>query len=634
MTAHSSAHQHRQPEPITVAVCGSGGSGAVTAGLILLAAARRCGYYGLLMRAAGPQVRGGESVSILRFGTHPIGCIGDRVDLLAALDWRNIERFVDELPLTQEGLILTDPASGPVPDAISASGATQCKISFSGSAREHPGGRANMVAVGTLAREARLGLDALLAGAEETLAKKSQFVIDAAHACIRAGYEAASPTAGQSTINQPAARDQGETPRWQLSGNAAAGLGALRAGVRFVAAYPITPASEMLEWLAPRIERLGGTLVQAEDELAAVNMLVGASFGGIPALTATSGPGLSLMSEGIGLAIASETPILVVNVARGGPSTGLPTKSEQADLDQALYGLHGDAPHLVLAPISIADCSFSVEWASRLAERLQTAAILLSDQMLGQTQATIDPPPPCSPVPERKRIEAQGIGDIGGDAGATGAKAPPQVPQQTPADTACARYALTPDGISPMPIPGQPGYTYTADGLEHDPCGTPSSRASDHALQLAKRRDKLLAYDYGAAWAEIDHGGQQDTPQLGPASSSSTNSEPPRLTLLTWGSSWGAVQEAATRLRADGISVRAIALRLIAPLQRAALRSTLGSDPVLVVELNHSGQLFGYLHAERSLPAGAQSLARPGPLPLRPAEIIAAAQQTLLSDPK
>jgi 2-oxoglutarate ferredoxin oxidoreductase subunit alpha len=589
-------------DPITVAVCGSGGTGAVTAGLILLAAARRRGDYGLLMRAAGPQVRGGESVSILRFGARPIGCIGDRVDLLAALDWRNIERFVDELPLTRAGLILTDPASGPVPEAISASGATQRESRFSASAREHPGGRANMVAVGALGREAGFGLEALLAGAESTLAGKGHAVIDAAQACICTGYETAPPPriAYPPATRQPAAGDSEATPRWQLSGNAAAGLGALRAGVRFVAAYPITPASDLLEWLAPRIERLGGTLVQAEDELAAINMLVGASFGGIPALTATSGPGLSLMSEGIGLAIASEIPILVVNVTRGGPSTGLPTKSEQADLDQALYGLHGDAPHLVLAPISIADCSFSVEWASRLAERLQTAAILLSDQLLGQTQATIDPPPRCPPVPERKR--------------------PPQVPAQTPADSVGTRYALTPDGISPMPIPGQPGGTYTADGLEHDPCGTPSSRASDHALQLAKRRDKLLAYDYGTAWVEIDCG-------------ESIDGEPPSLNLLTWGSSWGAVQEAATRLRAEGIPVRAIALRLIAPLQRAAVCSLLGRDPVLVVELNHSGQLFRYLHAERSLPAGAQSLARPGPLPLRPAEVVAAARAILWPPP-
>jgi len=296
---------------------------------------------------------------------------------------------------------------------------------------------------------------------------------------------------------------------------------------------------------------------------------------------------------------------LVVNVARGGPSTGLPTKSEQADLDQAVHGLHGDAPHLVLAPLSIADCSFSVEWASRLAERLQSAAILLSDQILGQTQATIDPPPRCPPVPERKGVDARGIGDGEGHGD-------------------FARYALTSDGISPMPRPGQPGCTYTADGLEHDPCGTPSSRASDHALQLAKRRDKLLAYDYGAAWAEIDCGAQQETPGVEP-----DDIEAPRLSLVTWGSSWGAVQEAASRLRAHGIHVQAIALRLIAPLQRAALRSALGRAPVLVIELNHSGQLFRYLHGERSLPASAQSLARPGPLPLRPAEIVAAARQLL-----
>ncbi len=168
--------------------------------------------------------------------------------------------------------------------------------------------------------------------------------------------------------------------------------------MRFVAAYPITPASEILEWLAPRLEQVGGSLLQAEDELASVNMIIGASFGGVPALTATSGPGLSLMMEGLGLAVASETPVTVVNVMRGGPSTGIPTKSEQADLNIALYGLHGDAPHLVLAPLDIGDCVFTTQWAVQLAEHLQTVAIVLSDQFLGQSR-TISATPPSRELP-------------------------------------------------------------------------------------------------------------------------------------------------------------------------------------------------------------------------------------------
>jgi len=626
-------------QSITVAISGSGGSGALTAGFILLAAAQRCGLYGLMMRSAGPQVRGGESVSILRLGPSPVTNIGDRVDLLAALDWRNIERFHDELALDNSSLVLHDSSAGAVPDSILASAAAQRETDFSRHAAEHSGGRANMIAVGVLGGEIGLPRQALSDAAETLLGKKSAATVEAAKACIATGYR--GTVAQGETRAEGAALAQRETAtpalsassrRWRLSGNAAAGLGALRAEVGFVAAYPITPASEMLEWLAPRLERTGGTLLQAEDELAAVNMLVGASFGGVPALTATSGPGLSLMTEGIGLAIASETPILVVDVARGGPSTGLPTKSEQADLNQALYGLHGDAPHLVLAPLDVGDCAYSVEWASRLAERLQTAAILLSDQALGQTHAVIDPPPRCPPVLGRKRIHAASGQDSAQHTEQPSAPdSPAQTSTHTPADSIAQthgatqtstfmRYAPSADGISPMPAPGEPGYTYTAEGLAHNAKGTPSSSAADHREQLGKLAHKLKAHDYGDGWARIDRGRDQSAPAT--------------ISLLTWGSSWGAVQEAAHRLRDQGLQVQAIGLRLLAPLQQEALRAAIEGTRVLVIEVNAGAQLFRYLNAERALPLSARSFARPGPLPLRPFEVIAQLQDQLNLSPR
>jgi 2-oxoglutarate ferredoxin oxidoreductase subunit alpha len=353
--------------------------------------------------------------------------------------------------------------------------------------------------------------------------------------------------------------------------------------VRFVAAYPITPASEMLEWLAPRLELLGGSLLQAEDELASINMIIGSSFGGVPSLTATSGPGLSLMMEGLGLAVASETPVVVVDVQRGGPSTGIPTKSEQSDLDIALHGCHGDAPHLVLAALGIRDCLYTVEWAVGLAEYLQTAAIVLSDQTLGQSRALVDRP------------AALPFWDAG--------KAPLQRRVADPTGAARPRYDPTDDGISPMALPGMAGRMYTAEGLEHAATGAPSSRAVDHAEQLAKRLRKLSDFDYGPAWAEIRGEGSR--------------------VLLTWGSSAGPVFEAAERLRAQGTPTKAIALRLLAPLQREALRHAIGgASNILVVELNQTAQCFAYLHSQRALPGNARSYARPGPLPMRPCEIL------------
>jgi 2-oxoglutarate ferredoxin oxidoreductase subunit alpha len=348
--------------------------------------------------------------------------------------------------------------------------------------------------------------------------------------------------------------------------------------VRFVAAYPITPATELLEWMAPALADVGGTLVQAEDELASINMAIGGSYGGVPSLTATSGPGLALMIESLGLAVASETPVVVVDVMRVGPSTGIPTKSEQGDVNIALYGLHGDAPHLVLAPNSVADCLRTTEWAVRLAEALQAPAIVLSDQFLGQARAVVDRP-------------ADAAGGAPGPRLVAGANEP-----------GYRRYALTAAGVSPMAIPGTAGVAYTADGLEHGERGTPSSQGSDHLAQLDKRLRKLELFDYGAHWADIEGDGD--------------------LAVLTFGSCTGIVREALARARADGLAVRLVSLRLLSPAQPARLAAALeGVSKVLVIEQNHTGQFARHLRAEYDLPGKVTALHRPGALQFTPGEI-------------
>lgn len=564
---------------ISVAITGSGGSGAVTAGLILLDAAARAGLYGLMMRSYGPQIRGGESASLLRFSPRPVACSSDQFDLLIGLDWCNAGRFAQEIPLTSDSLILSDPAFGAVPASFTGSGAGVRELAFKEHAALVDDGRLNMVAVGTAGALCGLSQGAIDAAVRKTLASKGREVVNAATACVALGYELAAAPGGR-------APESSATPpeRWSISGNEACGLGGLRGGVRFVAGYPITPASDILEWMAPCLERLGGSLVQAEDELASINMIVGASFGGVPALTATSGPGLSLMQEGLGLAVASETPVVVINVTRGGPSTGIPTKSEQSDLNTALNGTHGDAPHLVLAPLDVRDCVFTTQWAVRLAERLQTVAIVLSDQFLGQARAVTDPPPVREMSLER-------------------------VTERSPAED-YRRYALTGDGISPMTLPGVAQGMYTADGLEHDELGLPSSLASDHRRQMDKRLHKIDGFDFGSDWAEIRGNGA--------------------LCLICWGSASGAVLEAAERLEGEGTSLRVIALRLLAPLRCDALRQALaGVERIWVVEQNHSGQLYHYLKSNSVLPDDAQALAKPGPIPLRPGEIVHAIAGTV-----
>ncbi len=400
----------------------------------------------------------------------------------------------------------------------------------------------------------------------------------AAQDCVRVGHEAGLEPLG--AVPAPVA---GVEDRWLVSGNEAAGLGALHAGVRFVAAYPITPASEVLEWMAPRLEALGGRLVQAEDELASINMAIGASFSGVPAMTATSGPGLALMTEALGLAVASETPVAVLDVMRGGPSTGIPTKSEQSDLHIALNGLHGDAPHLVTAPLSIPDCAWTMAWSVSLAERLQAPVLVLSDQSLGQSQAVVAAPE-MPPREARKRAVA-------------GART-------------YRRYREADDHVSPMSHPGEPGCMYTADGLEHDPSGLPSTRYVDHADGLDKRLGKLAGHDFGDAVLEVEGDGP--------------------LALVCWGSLSGVVAETARRLRETGTANRSVCVRLLQPLPVAAIAAALdGCDRVLVIEHNHGAQFLYHLRAHGCVGAGVRSLARPGPLPIRPRDIIEFVEEKL-----
>lgn len=559
---------------ISVAITGSGGAGVITSGSMLIKAAARAGFYGLLTRSVGPQIRGGEAASLLHLSQRPMEIPGETFDIVLAVDWLNFERFAAEIPIGPDTLVIADPEAGDAPGLIADSEAKVVGLPMQKLAGDIPGGRVNMIAVGAIAGLIGLPEDAVNSVIESVLAKKGKDAAASSIDAARAGMAAAD---GLGPVPSLFAASGDYGGRWIVTGNEAVGLGAIRGGVRFAAAYPITPATEVLEWLSPALAKVGGVLVQAEDELASVNMAIGASFGGVPSLTATSGPGLALMSESIGLASAAEIPIVVVDVMRAGPSTGIPTKSEQSDLNIAVYGQHGDAPHVVLAPMSVADCVFATQWAVHLAEALQLPAIVLSDQNLGQTQAVIDRPAETGLVARRETA--------------------------IPEANDYRRYASTASGLSPMAIPGTPGGQYTAEGLAHNPLGTPSSGAEDHATQSDKRQIKLDCFNFADHWAEIEGEGE--------------------LAVLTWGSSTGPVREALARAADEGVEARLISLRLILPVQPARLAAALkGVRRVLVVDQSHSGQFYRYLRAHYDLPPGVRSFHRPGPLPIRSSEIL------------
>jgi len=557
---------------VSLALAGSGGAGVMTAGNMLLEAAAQAGYFGLMTRTSGPQIRGGEAAAMLRIATYAVEGPDDRFDALLAVDWQNIARFSAEIPLDAQSLLIGDPAQGAAPEALLERGAQSVPLALKALAKSIKGGWPNMVALGLLAGFAGIPDDAVIAAIRKSM-KKGGDALAASIAAAQLGMAEAQRLPHRMPLAPPKGRRSG---RWLVTGNQAAGYGAIRGGIRFVAAYPITPATELLEWMAPALTRVGGTLVQAEDELASINMILGASYGGAPSLTATSGPGLSLMSEALGLGVAAELPLVVVDVMRTGPSTGIATKTEQSDVNIALYGMHGDAPHIVVAPNSIGDCVRATQWAVTLAESLQTPAIVLSDQSFGQARAVIERPADLAFTGRRKLADAN--------------------------TKDYKRYALTESGVSPMAIPGTPGVTYTADGLEHSERGTPSSQASDHLAQLDKRQRKLASIDYGDYWADVEGDGE--------------------LAVITFGSCTGPVREAFARARADGLTARLVSLRLLSPVQPEKLAKALaGVKRALVIEQNHSAQFLRYLRAEYDVAPKLTSFHRPGPLPFRPEEI-------------
>jgi len=559
---------------ISIAIVGSGGVGALTAGAILLEAAARTGWYGFMNRSVGPQIRGGEAAALLRLANHPVECMSETFDLLIAIDWKNASRFAAEMPLKPDGLIVADPAAGEVPESVGGSGAAVAVVPIKELAEAIPGGRENMIAAGLASGFIGLPAEDLMAVIGTKLEGKGGHAVETGRACAEAGMAAAANIDRDFEIGASYQREKG---RWLITGNEAIGLGAVRGGVTFAAAYPITPATEILEWLAPALTRIGGALVQAEDELSSINMVIGASFGGRPAITATSGPGLSLMMESLGLATAAEIPLVVVDVMRCGPSTGIATKSEQSDLNIAVYGFHGDAPHVVVAPLTVADCLYTAQWAVYLAEAMQVPVIVLSDQALGQARALMKRPANLSFFAGRKAYAAAG-------------------------EARYDRYAITADGVSPMAVPGAAGGQYTAEGLTHSERGTPSAKGTDHQAQLDKRRDKIEAHDFGVHWGEITGEGE--------------------TVILTWGSITGPAREAVRALGAEGIGVKLVALRLILPFPKEALLDAFsGARRVLVVEQSHSGQFHQYLRANCDLPGEVRILHRPGPRQIGASEI-------------
>ena len=546
---------------LTIAMVGAGGDGIVTMGDVLAQAAAREGLNVLKTEAYGPQIRGGESSCVVRLSADPIYESGDAIDVVVVFGWADFARFKGEVMPAKNAVVLSDeadPVARNPEDLGLGAEAVWIKVPFAKLSTDSGAkGSKNLVGLGVLTALFGLPLATLRRAIVHRFGRKKAAVGEGALRAFEAGH-----ALGQTLPPMPE-RQLGYTPgppKLLMSGNEATAIGALHAGCRYFAGYPITPSTEILQFLDEWLPKMGGAAVQTEDELSAIGAVLGASFAGQKAMTATSGPGLALMTEMLGLASMAELPCVIVDVQRGGPSTGLPTKSEQSDLWQALYGTHGDAPRVVIAPSDVEDCFHTTVDAFNIAEEYQIPVIVLSDQLVGQRRETLDPASLVHAVRERRLPTGEEL-------------------------TNYSRYKETPDGVSPMARPGTPGGIYQTNGLEHDESGRPASLHVLHERMNAKRYRRLRpirdAYTFHRRY------GPEDA----------------EFGILCWGSSKGVVREAVRRANARGQKVAAFVPQVLYPFPKNEFETFLkGLKRILVVELSYSAQFYKYLRTFLDLP--------------------------------
>jgi len=577
-------------EDLSVGIAGAGGDGVVSAGELLIQVGAHEGLFGMLVKSFGPQIRGGESSVRVRLSSSRVLCQGDDLDVLIAFNWADYGRFRAELMPGPRTLIFVDEDDQTPPDQIPLPEqykAVVMRVPFEKLAVDKGGSALakNIVAVGVLAGALNLPRDGFARAIEKKFGRKGEKVVAANIAALDAGVAVAAERAHASAH---VSVKEGE-PRMVISGNDAFAFGSLVAGCRFFAGYPITPQSEVMEWLGKQLPKFGGTMVQPEDELASISMAIGASSAGVKSLTASSGPGISLKLEALGLASMAEIPLVVLNVQRVGPSTGIPTKTEQADLLQALYGTHGDAPKVVLATTDVDDCFSVAVDAFNISEQYQTPVLVLSDQAIGHRTDAI-PPFDLSTVKVMDRRLA------------TEAELAAVDPHH-----GFKRYAATGSGVSPMTVPGQARGNYLMSGLEHDELGWPVSGSVVHQKMSEKRSRKLEAVPQEYAHLTLTAGDPKAD-----------------VAVLAWGAAKGATLEAVERLGAGGVKVRAVIPRLLMPFPLERIERELAGKKVIhVVELSFSGQFYTYLRSvlKPELAARLVRHSRAGAAPLGVGEI-------------
>lgn len=534
-------------------VGGQQGEGIESTGEIFSMALNRLGYYLYGYRHFSSRIKGGHTNNKIRVSTKQVRAVSDDLDILVAFDQETID--VNYHELHERGLIIADAKFNPVkPEDTKA---TLFIVPFTEIAKELGTSlMKNMVAIGATCAVLNIEVNVFQAVVNEIFGRKGESVVQKNMEAIQQGFDYMKNELGDQVGAMELEKADGKH-RMFMIGNDAIALGALAGGVRIMAAYPITPASEIMEYLIQKLPQVGGTVIQTEDEIAAATMAIGSNYGGVRAFTASAGPGLSLMMEAIGLAGMTETPLVIVDTQRGGPSTGLPTKQEQSDLMAMIYGTHGEIPKIVMAPSTVEEAFYDTIEAFNLAEQYQCPVILLSDLQLSLGKQTVEPLD-YSKVKIRRGKLIQDENQLPELDGASYFK----------------RYEVTADGISPRVIPGMKNGIHHVTGVEHDETGKPSESPSNRKDQMDKRFRKLEKVEFNQPiYKNIKH-------------------DEADLLLVGFNSTRGVLEEAAERLEKDGIKVNHAQVRLIHPFPTDEMLPLVQSAKrIAVVEHNATGQL-------------------------------------------
>ncbi|WP_210610008.1 2-oxoacid:acceptor oxidoreductase subunit alpha [Priestia flexa] len=572
-------------------VGGQQGEGIESTGEIFSTALNRLGYYLYGYRHFSSRIKGGHTNNKIRVSTTQVRSVSDDLDILVAFDQETIDVNVHEL--RQGGIVIGDAKFKPaLPENCTT--ATLYSVPFTEIATELGTSlMKNMVAVGASSAVLHIDTNVFEEVVLEIFGRKGQQVVQKNMEAIKRGAEYIREQLGENLETMRLEPADGQK-RMFMIGNDAIALGAVAGGARFMPAYPITPASEIMEYLIKKLPQFGGTVIQTEDEIAACTMAIGANYAGVRALTASAGPGLSLMMESIGLAGITEQPIVIIDTQRGGPSTGLPTKQEQSDLMAMIYGTHGEIPKIVMAPSTVEEAFYDTIEAFNLAEEYQCPVIMLTDLQLSLGKQSVNPLDYSRIQIRRGKLQKDELPEL-------------------EAKEYYKRYEVTKDGVSPRVIPGMKNGIHHVTGVEHDETGKPSESPINRNNQMDKRMRKLDNIQFKTPIHL--HSDEVDSDVL----------------FVGFNSTRGAIEEAMERLEADGLRVNHAHIRLIHPFPADELLPYVnGAKKVIVVENNATGQLANILKMNVGNHHKVQSILKYDGNPFLPQEVYAKSKEMCL----